>query len=643
MPGSQPRMRPLRCRRIVSVALWGCEPLVRPFEGAGAERLRDMGFQLNEAHLMALGLSDEPVLAMRKIADWLSEVETEVSVTWFGDVRDLAAVGVMLTQTECDLVSRPDLAGRMLDAGWRVLPTRQALLERVRPILSCPEREAAFRLASEILRVEELRINFAALRGWWSLEQAQAVRRTMMAVCTEAIQQWDDRHPGPPMGYPHEIVLVPELGDYRWRIRALYVQILQGAKTKRSERTRVADALGIHAGMGVKWIAAMADSDQLFGQLCESEESLHRMTTVLEAAPALVSELARSRPLTQAILSGEIEREGGGSLGQLPTDVPLAVLGETARHAYLRQILRWVIEPGFDLGAALTDQQDVLMRHVCGRLCAVFDLIALGSYGTGDMVPGATLEFLVFARQELDPAAEQLAMVETMVEALRRYGVDIALQFGEPPDGILAQRAEVRTYDEFLAHELDGMGLAERFRLGNARQIWGDDEAVAIVKKAATALPLTPERLRELVGQKRRAETELVQPQYRRRDVKRGWGGLDDIEWFVHLHEMRFPTATRAGATSHMGLRIGGLANARLINYLERDELLEARKHLLEVRQRLVLMGLNRDIIPENPDKLSRLAGVFGYADGNDFLAYHERVLDTVRVIYTDGLERLMA
>jgi hypothetical protein len=54
-------------------------------------------------------------------------------------------------------------------------------------------------------------------------------------------------------------------------------------------------------------------------------------------------------------------------------------------------------------------------------------------------------------------------------------------------------------------------------------------------------------------------------------------------------------------------------------------------------------LGFSDDVIPENPDKLARVAAVFGYADGNDFLAYHERVIDTVRGIYVEGLERLKA
>ena len=142
---------------------------------------------------------------------------------------------------------------------------------------------------------------------------------------------------------------------------------------------------------------------------------------------------------------------------------------------------------------------------------------------------------------------------------------------------------------------------------------------------------------------KKRIETERVKPQHIRREVKLGWGGLNDIEWFVHLHEMRYPTATHAGENRKMPDRIHALLRAGLINALESDQLLAAREHLLRVRARLTLLGLTKDLIPENPDKLDRLAHASGEKDANSFLAKHERMIDRVRAIYQDGLERLRA
>ena len=88
---------------------------------------------------------------------------------------------------------------------------------------------------------------------------------------------------------------------------------------------------------------------------------------------------------------------------------------------------------------------------------------------------------------------------------------------------------------------------------------------------------------------------------------------------------------------------IRALGRARLINAIEVEELRHALKHLLEVRMRLALLGFPHDILPENPDKLDRLAHVSGFEDGNAFLRTHEAVIERVREIYQEGMERLRA
>ena len=140
---------------------------------------------------------------------------------------------------------------------------------------------------------------------------------------------------------------------------------------------------------------------------------------------------------------------------------------------------------------------------------------------------------------------------------------------------------------------------------------------------------------------KARIETERVKPQHRRRHVKLGLGGLSDIEWFVGLHELRYPTATEAGSPRTMVERLRALAKANLIHALEFEALLETRRNLLLTRERLYLLGFTPDVVPENPDKLDRLARAFGLDEGNAFLERHERTIDAVRAIYREGVDRL--
>lgn len=142
---------------------------------------------------------------------------------------------------------------------------------------------------------------------------------------------------------------------------------------------------------------------------------------------------------------------------------------------------------------------------------------------------------------------------------------------------------------------------------------------------------------------KRRIESERLKPQHLPRDVKLGHGGLNDIEWTVHLTEMRYPTATRAGETPNMELRIRNLGRASLLNALEVDGLLEARSYLLDLRNRLHLLEIKHNLVPENPDRLALLAKVSGLNDGNEFLRRHQEITGWTRQMFLGTLERMKA
>ncbi len=443
------------------------------------------------------------------------------------------------------------------------------------------------------------------------------------------------RRPSDRMRYPHGAI--PDQWEReRKRSRNLYAQVLRG----KENRDRVGDALGAYRKSGLAWVDAFPNPEGVLDLLLNNEEAFHRFCTVVESAPDLMHALEANTNLSSQILSGEIEAQR--DLPTLSQDASPASLASTLRAEVNRRAIRWVLNPSGDLAQELAECYDWFLRYVCGRLCINIDVLALGSYGTKDLTLGSDLDVAVLVRDTNHAGGTETAAFVGFIANLNKHGAPIRLDFGM--DSMLRERegpATVRTYDALKQYELESMGMAERFGLGHARLIWGDSEADTLLQRTAYAVPLTPERLRELVTAKRRYEAEDVQPKHRHRDIKRGLGGLSDIEWFVHLHELRFPTATLAGTTVDIDQRIQNIASARLINSVERDELLEARRHLREVRHRLILLGLTRDVVPENPDKLSRLAHIFGYADGNDFLSYHERVTGTVRSIYEDGLERL--
>jgi glutamate-ammonia-ligase adenylyltransferase len=351
-----------------------------------------------------------------------------------------------------------------------------------------------------------------------------------------------------------------------------------------------------------------------------------------------------SVPLTEMLISGEIEEafDPADTIEALPVDTKPKALADIYTTAWAHLCAAWVLTQNGDLPRQLSRLSDALIRHCAKRLYSEFDIIGLGSLGLEDMTLDSDADVVLFASSgHLHDAETHAQFLVGLVGQLKRLGAPIDLDLRLRPEG--GRGLLVRTYEGFAGYELESMEMWERFALGQARLILGSDEALRLVLKAAYAQPLTPERLKELLALKHRIETERVQPQHMRREIKLGLGGLADIEWFVHLHEMRYPTATKAGENLHMDDRIRALGRARLINAIEVDQLLTAREHLLRMRLWLGLQGLKKDILPENPDKLDRLAHANGFKEGNSLLARHEQIIDTVRAVYRDGLERLKA
>jgi glutamate-ammonia-ligase adenylyltransferase len=376
--------------------------------------------------------------------------------------------------------------------------------------------------------------------------------------------------------------------------------------------------------------------------LSENEGSLRRVSRILEAAPVLVESLKSSIGLTEMVWSGEIEEasDGPSRILAFPLDAPLPRIATAYRDECLHSTIRWVLDPTVPLPttAPLTD---ALLDYLRRRTGDLFDIIALGSLALRSTILGSDADLLLLTATATDqPKAESSAQdMLKLTEELHRLGSPLTIDLRLRPDG--NRGLLVRSLDGLRAYDLHGMDMWERFAIGHARLVSGDDVNVDAVLRIAYGLPLTPERLRELTRMKRRIETERVFPSHVHRHVKLGYGGLSDIEWLVHLTEMRYPEATQAGQFHAMPLRIRKLMEVMLINALERDQLLEAWAHLSVVRLRLKLLGLTDDLVPENPDKLDRLATTMDFRVGNEFLAVHRAHREATRAIFLDTLERL--
>jgi len=445
------------------------------------------------------------------------------------------------------------------------------------------------------------------------------------------------------MGCPGWADLELQLVEHRRTIQSLYRSTMKLERHTDDNRLAVKEQLGTLGTAALHWFDALPESAAFYGGLISNQDSLRRIKIVLEQAPTLVSNFRDSVSLTELLMSGEIEEDSDAirRLEILPIDADETQVARSFLHARSVLLVRWLLEPAFDLGSQIAAQIDALMHYVCRRLEVSFDVIALGSYGSMEAGPSSDADLLLLIQEKTEQAkAERKAQdLLSFLGTLKRMGAPIAYDLRLRPEG--GKGLLVRTYDGLKVYDFDGMEMWERFALGHARLVHGKVEAYNLVLHCALGLPLTPERLSELTKMKRRIETERVAPQHVHRDVKLGSGGISDIEWLVHLTEMRFPTASKAGTVHSMQLRIRNLVRARLINTLEGELLIEASEFLHMLRTRIFLMGIEDDLMPENPDRLDRLAASCGFTDGNSLLSRFQSVTQAVRRMYLESLERL--
>lgn len=446
-------------------------------------------------------------------------------------------------------------------------------------------------------------------------------------------------------GYPTFAALMGALDRQRRTIHALYRSTLNLDAGENTARNEVLRELGPLGPAAVQWFDLLPESEAFYAGLRENRDSLRRVRQILREAPALVPYFRNSVALTELLLSGEIEerREPAARLGALAPEASAEAVAKAFVGDYVAILTHWVLDPHPSLGDQLSALNAAAIRRAMRGAGAAFAAVGLGSFATGEAGPASDVDLVLLVEDAArHPEAERQGQaLLARVDELHRLGAPFRVDLRLRPEG--RKGLLVRTLDGLRAYDLEGMDMWERFALGHATLIDGAPDALKAVLHAAYAVPLTPDRLRELTRMKRRIETERVSPQHVSRNVKLGAGGLNDVEWLVHLHEMRYPEATQAGEVSRMEDRIRNVARAGFLNSLEAETVLAAHRHLLDVRARIALLGIPDDLVPENPDKLDRLGRSCGFESGNAFLARHQAVTASVRAIYQESLERLKA
>ena len=348
---------------------------------------------------------------------------------------------------------------------------------------------------------------------------------------------------------------------------------------------------------------------------------------------AFVAVTAASRSLAELLVTDGAALEVLADLGRRPA---LASGGEVRRWKRL-ELLRIAARDllGMD---ELPEVGAGLARMAADVLCAAagpapgLAVVAMGKLGGSELNYSSDID-LMFVGEDTKAARAVLDVARTC------FRVDVDLR-PEGRDGPL-----VRSLESYEAYWDRWAQTWEFQALLKARPVAGDAALGRRFYDAAQGRlwerPFTADDLRAVRSMKARAEAELARKGLTDREVKRGRGGIRDIEFSVQLLQLvhgRADPALRSPTT------LDALAELGAGGYVEVDDaraLDYAYRLLRTVEHRLQLVAEQQvHTLPAGGEAMDRLARVMGYRDtaeagAGDLLAgYLTRQQATVRAIH---------
>jgi glutamate-ammonia-ligase adenylyltransferase len=162
---------------------------------------------------------------------------------------------------------------------------------------------------------------------------------------------------------------------------------------------------------------------------------------------------------------------------------------------------------------------------------------------------------------------------------------------------------------EFRRYYADGNAqLWERQALTRARVVYGNEsfgqEVMQVVHEAAYGPGWDPKYADEIRHMRERLEASRSD-----RDLKRGFGGIVDIEFIVQMFLLKHGKEHPEIRSANVRSALNALQEAQLITLVVRDELLANYDFLRRIESRLRMVhNFSQDELPEGADDLEKLA-----------------------------------
>src|SRR5262249_51552846 len=125
------------------------------------------------------------------------------------------------------------------------------------------------------------------------------------------------------------------------------------------------------------------------------------------------------------------------------------------------------------------------------------------------------------------------------------------------------------------------------------------------------------------------------------RDLKRGFGGVVDVEFLVQLFQLKYGRDRPALRTPNTWDALDALKTAGLLDEEDHAALQAAYDFLLRVQSRLrIVHNRSLDAVPGDAREVEKLARRLGYESGAKFLAELERHTAQTRQRFLRLVER---
>lgn len=318
----------------------------------------------------------------------------------------------------------------------------------------------------------------------------------------------------------------------------------------------------------------------------------------------------------------------GGDLPELPHAAhvpPFEQLRRLKELGVLRIAARDLL--GLDtvevVGRRLTALAEGILAEALAATTAASDgmaVVGLGKLGAAELNYSSDIDLMLVAPEDAEEGQGRSHVPDPrpFVEMARSaWRIDLDLR----PEG--RSGALVRTLASYRAYWSRWAETWEFQALLKSRPVAGDEAlGQAFANSAAEQVwgrPFGAEELRELRRMKGRAETELLRRNLQEREIKRGRGGIRDIEFAVQLLQLvhgRSDATLRAPATLDS---LAALSSGGYVALEDADALAAAYRFLRKVEHRLQLYeGEQAYTLPRSADRLAHLALMMGYHHGGN-------------------------